>query len=74
MLCAHYYAKLLKHVLTDFECLALERNPRPPRKDSKGNSAKGKEKETIFDANESSLHDEALRTKLLMGYEAFKVS
>ena len=64
----------LKHFLTDRKCLELEKNPRPPRKDSKGKSSKGKEKETIYDANESSLHDKALRTQLLMGYEAFKVS
>ncbi|THH05053.1 hypothetical protein EW145_g5077 [Phellinidium pouzarii] len=52
-------------------CFELERTPRIVKKDEKG---KHKLKETVYDYNETSLHDTALRTRLLRGYEAFKVT
>ena len=59
--------------LTNIQCFELEKNPRVPRKDAKGKSSKGKEKEIVYDANEASLHDKALANRLLIGYDAFKV-
>ncbi|KAI5120376.1 hypothetical protein M0805_006898 [Coniferiporia weirii] len=52
-------------------CFELERLPRAGKKDGKG---KDKQKGTVYDYNEASLHDAALRSKLLLGYETFKVT
>ena len=52
------------------QCFELERLPRASRKEDKG---KAKQKELVYDYNEASLHDAALHTQLLLGYEAFKV-
>lgn len=52
------------------QCIELAKIPRPVKANAKG---KGKQQETVYDYNESSLHDDALRTRLLLAYEAFKV-
>ncbi|KAH8108336.1 hypothetical protein DFH11DRAFT_1118345 [Phellopilus nigrolimitatus] len=51
-------------------CFELEKTSRISKKDEK---SKGKQKETVYDYNEASLHDAALRIRLRLGYEAFKV-
>ncbi|KAL5492528.1 hypothetical protein ACEPAI_3975 [Sanghuangporus weigelae] len=51
-------------------CFELEKVPRISRKEDKG---KAKQKDPVYDYNEASLHDAALQTQLLLGYEAFKI-
>lgn len=54
----------------DLQCIELEKLPRVSKTDLKG---KGKQREPVYDCNEASLHDAILRTRLLLGYETFKV-
>ncbi|EPQ56355.1 hypothetical protein GLOTRDRAFT_138110 [Gloeophyllum trabeum ATCC 11539] len=67
-----------------FEVAKTPRAPRPPSTKGKAKAkekersqepskGKGKEPETVYDYHDSSLHDLALRTHLLRGYELFKV-
>lgn len=51
--------------------MELSKRSRTVKSDSKG---KGKLQETVYDHSESSLHDEALRSRLLLAYEAFIVN
>ena len=54
--------------------MELEKSLRPPKKDEKDKKDKKKQQEPVYDHNEGSLHDAALRTRLRLGYEAFKVN
>ena len=53
--------------------MELEKSLRPPKKDEKDKKDRKKQQEPVYDHNEGSLHDAALRTRLRLGYEAFKV-
>ena len=63
-------------VCAALKCIELPKTPRQPiakgkKQDKKAN--KGKDQEVIYDYHDGAIHDIALKTHLLRGYEQFKV-